>query len=491
MFAKPVFGIGRLAGVAALALSSAALATPQIQSWETENGAEVLFVAAPDLPMVDVRLAFDAGSARDGSQPGLASMTAEMLTEGAGDLDADRIAERIESVGAELDTGAGRDMAFVSLRSLTDPALLGPAVDTLTKVLSEPSFPVEDFERVRQNRLIALRLSEQDPGSVGSKALYRAVFGEHPYASDPSGTRDSVAGLGRDDLADFHRRWYTTRNATVAIVGALQRSEAEALAEQVTAGLPLGEAPPPLPEVPELTRSEVQRIDFPSSQTHVYLGQPGMRRGDPDYFPLYVGNHILGGSGLVSLLMHEVREKRGLSYSTYSYFAPMAVRGPMIMGLQTKNDQAEEARGVLLDTLQRFIDEGPTDDELDAALKNITGGFPLRIDSNSDVVSYLSVIGFYDLPLDYLDRFTDRVSSVTKEQIRDAYRRRVHPQRLAMVLVGGGGDSAASEPLAAAASEANEDHSGTGAEQPGMLRPNAPAAGAAPASTSDLGGGEG
>jgi zinc protease len=235
----------------------------------------------------------------------------------------------------------------------------------------------------------------------------------------------------------------------------------------------------------------VQRIDFPSSQTHVYLGQPGMRRGDPDYFPLYVGNHILGGSGLVSLLMHEVREKRGLSYSTYSYFAPMAVRGPMIMGLQTKNDQAEEARGVLLDTLQRFIDEGPTDDELDAALKNITGGFPLRIDSNSDVVSYLSVIGFYDLPLDYLDRFTDRVSSVTKEQIRDAYRRRVHPQRLAMVLVGGGGDSAASEPLAAAASEANEDHSGTGAEQPGMLRPNAPAAGAAPASTSDLGGGEG
>jgi zinc protease len=179
------------------------------------------------------------------------------------------------------------------------------------------------------------------------------------------------------------------------------------------------------------------QIDFPSSQTHLYAGQPGMSRGDPDYFPLYVGNHILGGSGLVSILMHEVREKRGLSYSVYSYFAPMAERGPMILGLQTKNTQADEARGVLLDTLQRFVDQGPTDDELEAAVKNITGGFPLRIASNSNIVQYLAMIGFYDLPLDYLDQFTGRVSAVTKEQIRDAYQRRVHPDRLAVVLVGG------------------------------------------------------
>jgi zinc protease len=263
------------------------------------------------------------------------------------------------------------------------------------------------------------------------------VFGTHPYASDPSGTTESIVALTRDDLAAFHSRYYAAANATVAIVGALSRTEAEALANRITAGLPQGEAAPPLPEVGDPGAGVLTQIEFPSSQTHLYAGQPGMSRGDPDYFPLYVGNHILGGSGLVSILMHEVREKRGLSYSVYSYFAPMAERGPMILGLQTKNTQADEARGVLLDTLQRFVDLGPTDDELEAAVKNITGGFPLRIASNSKIVQYLAMIGFYDLPLDYLDQFTGRISAVTKEQIRDAYQRRVHPDRLAVVLVGG------------------------------------------------------
>ncbi|MGB5834616.1 MAG: pitrilysin family protein [Thiohalocapsa sp.] len=420
-----------------LGASASAVAAPQIESWQTENGAKVLFVDAPDLPMLDLRIVFDAGSARDGDKPGLSSLTADMLTEGAADLDADAIAERVEAVGAQLGTGADRDMAWATLRSLTDEALLEPAVDTLTKVLAQPGFPADDFERVRQNRLVALRLAEQDPGSVGSKLLYRTIFGEHPYGSDPSGTADSVGAMTRDDLAAFHGKYYAAPNATLAIVGALSRAEAEQLANRVTAGLPSGSAAPPLPAVPELTAGSLKKIDFPSSQTHIYAGQPGMARGDPDYFPLYVGNHILGGSGLVSILMYEVREKRGLSYSTYSYFAPMAVRGPMIMGLQTKNAQADEASAVLLDTVQRFIEQGPTDEELDAALKNITGGFPLRIASNSKVVQYLAMIGFYDLPLDYLDRFVDRVSAVSSEQIRDAFSRRVHPDRLAVVAVGG------------------------------------------------------
>jgi zinc protease len=460
-----------LGGVALLAsiLPTVTAAAPKIQTWQTASGAEVLFAAAPDLPMVDVRVVFDAGSARDGDKPGLASMTAGMLTEGAAGLDADSIAERTEAVGAELNTGADRDMAYASLRTLTEPQAMETALDTLTKVLAEPSFPAEDFERVRQNRLVGLRLADQDPKTVGSKALFKAVFGAHPYASDPSGTRESVSALTREDLIEFHRRYFTAANATVAIVGALDREQAEQLADRITAGLPEGAAPPVLPPVAELGAGTLQRISFPSSQTHVYLGQPGMARGDPDYFALYVGNHILGGSGLVSLLMHEVREKRGLSYSAYSYFAPMAERGPMIMGLQTQNAKAEEARQVMLDTLRRFVEDGPTDDELEAALKNITGGFPLRIASNSNVVQYLAVIGFYGLPLDYLDRFNERVSAVTKEQIRDAYSRRVQPERLAVVLVGGDSELPAGQPSAAAA----EDAAGTGGE-------TAPAAIAAP-----------
>ncbi|MCG6942323.1 MAG: insulinase family protein [Thiohalocapsa sp.] len=442
--------VAAIVAAPALGLSLPAAATPQIQTWKTESGAKVLYAPAPDLPMVDVRVVFDAGSARDGDEPGLASMTAGMLTEGAGGLDADTIAERIESVGAQLGTGAGRDMAYASLRSLTEPEALGTALDVMTKVLAAPDFPQADLERVRANTLVALRQEEQDPGSVAGRALYHAVYGKHPYASDPEGNRDSVAAITRSDLVRFHQRYFTAPNATIAIVGAVDREQAEVIADLLTAGLPEGPPPAPLPPVPDLKAGAMERIDFPSSQTHVYMGQPGMRRGDPDYFPLYVGNHILGGSGLVSILMDEVRERRGLSYSAYSDFEPLAQRGPMVLGLQTKNASVDEALTVMRDVLDRFVREGPTQKELDAAVKNITGGFPLRIASNSNVVQYLAVIGFYDLPLDYLDRFNERVSAVTVDQIRDAFRRRVHPDRLAVVMVGGGAGGAPEQGAAAA-----------------------------------------
>jgi zinc protease len=414
----------------------AAWASPKIESWETTKGARVLFVAAPDLPILDVQVVLDAGSARDGERSGLASMTAAMLTQGAGDWDADTVAERIELVGAQLSTEAGRDSTTLSLRTLTEQPAMGKALETAAKVLSEPRLGKADFERVRQNRLVSLRQDEQDPGTVASKAIYREIFGRHPYAADPAGTRETVSVMRREDLAEFHRRYYVASNAVVAIVGALSKEQAREVAERLTAGMETGEHPPELPPVPDLPEQVLEELDFPSTQTHIYAGQPGMRRLDPDYFPLYVGNHILGGSGMVSLLSEEVREKRGLSYSVYSYFLPMSERGPFLAGLQTKNAQAARALKVLMDTVQRFRQEGPTEDELIAAIKNITGGFPLRIASNSKIVRYLAVIGFYGLPLDYLDRFNERVSSVTAEQIRDAFRRRVHPDRFATVIVG-------------------------------------------------------
>lgn len=422
---------------ALLLLGTAAQAGPQIQTWQTGNGARVLFVAAPELPMVDVRVVFDAGSAHDGQQPGLAAFTAAMLTEGARDWNADTIAERMENVGAHLGATADRDMAAVAIRSLTQEPALGTALDTLAGVLAAPSFPPADLERARENALIGLRQDQEQPAKVGQKALFRQVFGSHPYAADPAGTEASLRALTRADLQGFHQRYYTGANAVVAIVGALDRPAAAALAERIVGGLPAGERAQTLPAVQELTQEAVERIAFPSSQTHVLAGQPGMARGDPDYFPLYLGNHILGGSGLVSLLMEEVREKRGLSYSTYSYFMPLAKPGPFLIGLQTKNAQADQARAVMIDTLKRFAADGPTEAQLVAAKKNVTGGFPLRIAENGEIIQYLAVIGFYGLPLDYLDRFTDRIQAVSAEQIRDAFARRVHPERLAIVTVGG------------------------------------------------------
>ncbi len=432
---------------ALIALSFAAVqAAPHIQTWQTENGAQVFFVKARELPIVDAHVIFDAAGSRDGELPGLARLTNGLLAEGAGDLSADGIAEGFAELGVEFGNSSLRDMASVSLRSLSQPEKLQPAAELLRLVLTHPQFPADAFERVRNQMQVQVRTDRESPGKVVSKAFYAGLYPDHPYGQPPGGTEASLSALTRDDVVSFHRRFYVGRNAVVAMVGDLSRAEAERLVEKLVGGLTAGTAPPPLPRVPSIGKAAQTRIEHPSTQTHLRIGQPGMSRGDKDFYALYVGNHALGGGGLVSLLSEEVREKRGLSYSVYSRFSPMRREGPFMIGLQTRNDQAGTALQVARDTLLRFVAEGPSEQELRAAKRNITGGFPLQIDSNGKIVTYLSVIGFYGLPLDYLERFTDRIDAVTREQVRDAFRRRVHPERLLTVLVGGqdmGGDSRA------------------------------------------------
>ncbi|MFP4132120.1 MAG: M16 family metallopeptidase [Thiohalospira sp.] len=414
-----------------------AVAQPEIQQWQTDNGADVLYVHAPELPMVDLQVTFAAGSARDGGKPGLAALTNGLLEAGAGERGEEAIADDLAASGAELSTSAERDRASVHLRSLADPERLEPALAILADVLARPTFPEEAFERERRRALVGLRQAKQDPGEVADRAFHRALYGDHPYAHPTSGTEESVEGLARTDVATFHDRYYVAANADVAIVGDVDRERAAELAEAAVAELPDGEAAPPLPEVADLEEAEQVAKDFPSAQTHLLIGQPGMRRGDPDYWPLLVGNHILGGSGFGSRIMEAVREERGLAYSAYSHFRPLGRRGPFIIGLQTANANAEEAEELARELLADFVEEGPSEDELEAAKANLVGSFPLRINTNSDLLGYLAMIGFYDLPTDYLDRFTDRVEAVTVEDIRDAFRRRVDPDRLVTVTVGG------------------------------------------------------
>ncbi len=417
---------------------SSAWSGPVIQNWQTKNGASVLFVSTSDLPMVDLRVVFDAGSARDAAKPGLSLLTNALLTDGAGKWDADQIALRMDSVGAALGSGSRRDMAWVSLRTLTEQKAFDTSVSTLTEIIKAPTFLTDALERNRKMMLAGLQREEQSPGAVAKKQFMQTVFGSHPYAIHGGGTKESLAVITRDDLVAFHKRYYVAKNATISIVGALDRKQAESLAERISSGMQAGEAAPALPQVATLKQAEDKSIPFPSSQSHILLGQPGMHRGDPDYFALYVGNHILGGSGLVSLLSDEVREKRGLSYSVYSYFSPMRADGPFIMGAQTKNDQAKLALDVIRKTLNDYIQRGPTEQELLAAKQNITGGFPLNIASNGKIVEYISMIGFYKLPLDHLETFVGKVNAITKEQIKEAFKRRLHPDRFVTVVVGNG-----------------------------------------------------
>jgi zinc protease len=414
-----------------------AWATPNIQHWTTANGARVYFIHTGELPMVDVSVVFDAGAARDGNKPGLAQLSNALLPEGAGNLNADAIAERFDSLGAQFGTEAARDMAVVSLRSLTKSEVLQPALKTMALVLAKPTMPAEAFERVRKHMESALQRQLQSPSSLASRAFYHLLYDDYPYAHLPLGTPEGLADLTRDDALDFYQRYYVGNNAVIAIVGALDRTQAEQLAERIMGGLPAGEPAPALSPVPEIKKSEEKAIAYPSTQTTVILGTLGMRRADPDYFPLYVGNHILGGSGLVSRISVELREKRGLTYSAHSYFIPMRCYGPYILALQTRNEQAEEALKVLRETLEDFIATGPSEEELHLAKQNITGGFPLRIDSNGKKVQYLAMIGFYNLPLDYLERFTPQVEAVTITQIQEAFQKRVNLDKMITVMVGG------------------------------------------------------
>jgi zinc protease len=387
--------------------------------------------------MLDIRVVFDAGSARDGEKAGLAAMTNSIVTEGAGRWSADEVARRLDSVGASLSSGSLRDMAFVSIRTLTEPGALETALSTFAAVVAEPRFEAADIERLRGQYLVSLRQEEQSPGSVASKAFYRMLYSSHPYGSHPSGTPESIGALAREDLTTFHRHFYVARNAVVAIVGALDRAQAEAVAERIVGALPAGEPAAPLPP-PTAPAPGEQLVKFPSTQTHVYLGQLGIARHDPDYFPLLVGNHVLGSSGLVSLLGEEVRNKRGLSYSVSSSLAPMRQLGPFLAVAQTKNSQASDALALIRDTIARFVADGPTAQQLDAAKRNLTGGFPLRIASNRSIAEHVAMIGFYGYPLDWLDTYVAKVEAVTAEQIGDAFRRRIDPARLIAVVVGGG-----------------------------------------------------
>ncbi len=360
-------GLFYLCAFTVLATGQYANAAAKIDHWQTPQGSRVYYVRTEGLPMVDIQVVFDAGSARDGQQFGLASLTAGLLDTGAGKWNADDIAQRFESVGAKFGAGSAIDMATVSLRTLTEKPLFDKALETMQVILSKPAFNEADFKREKNRTLAGLKQQEESPGELGSIAFYNTLYGKHPYAHPDSGVIKTVAAIKSADLRRFYQQYYVAANAIVVIVGDLSKQQAEQTAEKLVAGLPVGKKPEAIPDVTMPATAAQQHIEFPSTQTHVLVGLPGTYRKDPDYFDLYVGNHILGGSGLVSKLFNEVREKRGLAYSASSSFIPMLKPGPFLVSLQTRNDQTAQALQVLNQTLSDYINQGPTEAELVAA----------------------------------------------------------------------------------------------------------------------------
>lgn len=412
-------------------------AAVKIEHWQTSAGARVYFVENHDLPILDLSVNFAAGSARDSTEKsGLAGITRYLMTLGAAGLSDEVLTNQFADVGAVLGGSFDADRASFKLRTLSSQAEQKQAVDTFKKILHQPDFPQTVLAREKSRIIAGIQEAETQPESISNKAFMSALYGAHPYALDESGTVASVNAITQQDLTAFYQQYYGAKGAVIAMIGDLTREQAIKIAEEIADGLPKSNAPASIPAVGFPQSANVQKIPHPASQSHILIGYPGMKRIDPDYFALYVGNYILGGGGFVSRLTEEVREKRGLVYSVYSYFMPMQEIGPFQIGLQTKKEQAEDALKLVHETLDNFIKNGVTEKELQAAKANIIGGFPLRIDSNGKILDYLSVIGFYDLPLTYLDDYNKKVAAVTAAQIKDAFKRRIDTQKLVTVIVG-------------------------------------------------------
>jgi len=436
-----------------LAAAQAAHALLPIQHWETQRGARVYFVENHDLPMLDVSVDFAAGAAFDTPEKsGVANMTAHVLRLGSAGMDENAIARRIADVGALLSGRFESDRAGVGLRTLSSAKERTQALEIYARVLTQPEFPIPVLEREKVRLIGALKEADTKPDTIAARTFSRMLYPQHPYGMRSTGEVETVARITREDLISFHRAHYTAERAVVALMGDVTREEAAAIAEAITAGLPSSDAAAAtLPSVSHRPDGAVRWIRHPATQSHILIGAPGIRRDDPDYFPLFVGNHVLGGGGFTSRINEEVRQKRGLAYSAYSYFSPKLQEGPFVVGMQTQAAQAKDALEIVRKTVREFVAQGPTAKELAAAKKNIVGGFPLRIDSNRKIHEYLAVIGFYRLPLTYLDDFTQNVERVTVDRIKAAFQRRIDPERLVTVVVGSSDEKAASTAAPAAA----------------------------------------
>lgn len=424
-----------LASLATLDGQAPARRSLNIETWQTAEGAKVLFVAAKQLPMFDLRLTFAAGSSQDAGQPGLAMLTNAMLNEGIAGKDVGAIAEGFEGLGANFGNGAYRDMAVTSLRSLSQPALREPALELFTQVIGAPTFPADSLARIKNQLLSSFEQQKQNPGKLASLALFDRLYGQHPYAHQSEGNAESVPRITRAQLQAFHAKAYSASNAVIALVGDLDRAQAEAIASQVSAALPKGPALSKSP-APATPAAGHQHIEFASKQTHLLLAQLGIDRQDPDYAALYLGNQILGGGGFGTRLMEEVREKRGLTYGVYSGFSAMQARGPFMINLQTRAELSEGTLKLVQQILRDYLRDGPTQKELDDAKRELAGSFPLSTASNADIVGQLGSMGFYHLPLSYLEDFMAQTQALSVEQVKTAMAKHLNPDAMLIVSAG-------------------------------------------------------
>lgn len=439
---QPISSLKNLSSVDKAALQSLSiklLKTPTVQSFKTSKGMTVYFVQANELPIVDVRVTFNAGSARDpaiGKEfQGTASLTAAMLTKGTSKKDEEAIATQVENLGISLSSKAYKDMFVLSLRSLSADDYMMPATQLLHEVLTDSQFPKKPLERIKAQSIIGLKQAAERPKTLASNAFMKHLYGKHPYALPTSGTLSTVPRITQAQLRAFKKRFLVASNGSIAITGDLSRAQAELLAERITKNLHVGKAAEKLP-LPKKPKAKHIHIPFDSNQTSFIFGQLGIDRYSPVVYDLNVANDIFGGGEFHAKLMHELREKRGLTYGAYSGFSPMQVKGPFTMSFSTRNDKAKTALSVTKRTLRKYLRNGATDREINDTKTSMMNKFPLSIATNKSINGWLGMMAFYGFPEDHIENYPLNVASVTPYSVNRAFKDNISSRDMVIVTVG-------------------------------------------------------
>ena len=408
-----------------------------VSQYITKNGVKVLFFKSDNIPMIDIKITFDAGADKDKNLHGLSMLTHNLLDEGTSNMDSEDIASVFESTGAIFNTSVNKDKSSVSLRSLTEKKYFDPSIKMFLAILSDSTFPKNEFD-IQKNRTISTIIEEEsDPSEIAINLFFKEIYNKHPYAYPTNGTKSTLKKIQRRDVVDFYKKNLNINTATISIVSPLKNEDIIKLTEKISKSLNTNDI------VKDNNYNFVKNKKekyiykkFNSEQAHIYIGTPSIKRGSNNNFPLYVGNYIFGGSGFSARLMQELRVKRGLTYGVYSYIYPMKDIGPFVIGIETKSEQAQLSVELIQNMLKEFYKNGPTEKELKDAKQAIINGFPLRIDSNADILNYLSVINYYNLPVDYLSTFTRKISNLTKNDIMNAFQEEIDIENLITLVVG-------------------------------------------------------
>lgn len=408
----------------------------ETQQWQTKNGVRVIFYQAMEVHMLDISMAFAAGSAYDGEKYGLSFLTTQLLNQGSKGLDTDIIAKELAQTGAQYEAASSHDMVILNLRTLTSRDTLKKASEIFADILSHPDFSEGAFNRVKSQQLMAIAQALESPDEIANQSFYQMLYQKHPYGHPVLGQKEPLNHLSREDVRTFYSQYFVGHNAILVIVGAINQQTAHQLAERISRDLSPGHIAEEIPTAHALKEEMDIIVPFPSSQTVLYLGQLGITHHDPDYFPLMVGNYILGGGSLVSRLSQAVREKRGWTYGIYSQFSPMPGKGPFMISFSTKTSHAKDALKVTQDLLSTFINEGPTPQELNAAKAYLSGSFPLSLASNRSIANMLIKIAFYHLPDDFLTSYIEHINAVSIDDIKTSFKKHLTPSKLIQVSVG-------------------------------------------------------